>query len=263
MQRRWKELTKEEEKKEEQGDEHRAEKLIPSLAISIFGSGGLTLLLVVSGLFTEGAEDVLVFLFLGFPFAIVACVWLFSTIFISTKLVEPSSQPRLLVENLVEVLSFLAVFVSGMICMYRVFGSMSWWWFITLAMLGGLSAISHGWFLYLQRTRNSIDLAWRDLDPYERKDSEIFVTGLELEHNFFQTYFQLFISATILFITAGVAAYFFRSTQISSVTLLNTVLMVTWLVIGIFFGILLPISKHMEYIRRIVRDIAIGKFGKQ
>jgi len=131
----WKEMKKEEESKEEYGEEHRAEKLIPSLAISTLGSGGLTLLLVVSGLFTEEAKGISVFLLFGSPFVIMAWVWLFLSVFISTRLMEPSSQPRLLVENLLEVLSFLAVFVSGMICMYRVFGSMSLWWFITLATL--------------------------------------------------------------------------------------------------------------------------------
>lgn len=239
------------------------EKVISALSMGIFGSVGLTLLLLVSSLFLEETGDWLQHfsssLSTCYIFVLIAGVWLFCAVFVSTRLVKPYLPTRMLAENFLEVNSFLAIFVSGLLCMHRIWCSTIWWWLIAQSTLGGLCAISHGWFLYFQRTRNSIAIDLHLLKENGGKNREHFTKHLELEHNFFQTYFQLFISATMIFITAGVAAYFLNSEQVSALSIQNAFLMGIWLIIGIFFGVLLPISKHMEYIRNTVRNVAIDR----
>jgi len=126
--------------------EYHTAKLIPSLALGTFGSTGLALLLGTGGTIEGDVASVSKYLCSGSFFVVVAWVWLFSGVLISTKLVESSSSPRILVEDLLEANSFLAVFVSGMLCTYWVFDSFSWWGLMIVIGLGGISGVAHGWF---------------------------------------------------------------------------------------------------------------------
>lgn len=237
--------------------EYHTAKLIPSLALSIFGSIGLALLLGISGTIEGDVAFVWKYLCSGFVFVVVAWVWLFSGVFIGTKLVESSSSPRIPVEYLLVGSSFLAVLVSGILCAYRIFGSCSWWWLMMVIGLGGICGVAHGWFLYFQRTRKSIDSRLANVDR------KIFVKSLELEHSYLRSYFQQVATTALIFITAVVGGYYIRIGQTDATILINTSLMVTWFIIGILFGITTPIVKHMEYIRRVVRIMATPKPKKQ
>lgn len=256
-------MPKEEKKKERKQRGNRVAKLVPSLALSTFGSVGLALLLVISGLFEEDMGILSTYLLSGCPFLVIAWVWLFSGVFISTRLAVSSSRLRVIAETFLSVNSFLAVLVSGFVCMYWVILSVSFGWLITIITLSGLCGVFHGWFLYFQRTRDSIDSVLAKIKKARVQKAEIFVKSLELEHNFFQSYFQQFVSAVMIFLTVAVVGYFLSSEQTSALSLINTSIMVTWFVIGLFFGLFIPVQNHLEYIRHVVRDIAVEKSQKQ
>lgn len=228
-----------------------------SLALSIFGSAGLALLLGITGKAEGDVTLVCNPLFSGFVFVVMAWVWLFSGVFKSTKLVEPSSSRRILAEHLLEANSFLAVFVSGMLCMFRVYGDWNWPWLMMVIGLGGICPLAHGRFLGFQRARNSIDSRPANMDP------KIFVKSLELEHNFLRLYFQQVATIALIFITAVVGVYYIKLGTTDATILVNTSLIVTWYIVGIFLGITTPLAKHMEYIRQTIWTMAAHKPKKQ
>jgi hypothetical protein len=258
---------------EECSSKNLLQRLVPSLALSIFGGVGLALLLVISGLFKADLQNpepaVLECLLTGAPFVAISTLWIFASVFISTgrhvESLEPTSTQRKRRESLLALQSFLAVITGGVLMAHQIMPSVdwAWWWLIATVTLGGLCSVFHGWFMYFVHTRSSIDNGLKNA-----KDVTIFVKGLELEHNFFSTYLQLFTSAIMVFITAGVVAYFLKPSldqplqpQSSSVSVLNAILMGTWLVVGIFFGLFSPLQNHVEHVRETVRSISLTKWG--
>ncbi|UCE16386.1 MAG: hypothetical protein JSV12_01870 [Candidatus Bathyarchaeota archaeon] len=247
----------EEEMKEKQR-KNRKVKLVPSIALSMFAGIGLALLLVVHGLLEENIAAVSKYLSSGWIFPVITGVWVFLGVFASTRLVGMQSRSRVIAEVL-SANSFLAVLVCGLSCMYTVTPSISWWWWlITIITLGGLSGVFHGWFLYFQRTRLLISLKLKKM-----KDIDTFVKSLELEHDFFRAYFQQFVSSVALFLVAGVVAYYLASEDVKATSIISACIIVAWFIAGLFYGIFIPIQNHLEYIRREIMEIALGRRKKE
>jgi hypothetical protein len=228
-------------------------RLFPSLGLSVFGSVGLALLLIVSGLYKDGASSVLEFLLKGSPFVIATFSGLFLTVYTSLRRITSPPSPETPTDLLLNIATLVIVIAMGLLCMYYTQASVNWWWLLTVIALGGLCGVFHGWHMYFCRTRIAIK---RDVLKIKgKKAMEIFVKSQELEHNFFQSYFTAFASATMLFFTAAVVGYYLR-TGISPLSLINASIVAAWFVAGLFYGIFIPIQKHLEWIRSLIRKIA-------
>jgi hypothetical protein len=237
-------------------------KLIPSLALSIFASVGLILLLIVSGLFEGSVPIVLDFLFRGFFFVIVTFLGVLLSVYASLKRIDQLHDSESLVDFLLNVPCFAIILTIGVLCMHWILASTNWWWLITIIALSGLTAVFQGWHIYFQKTRRKIKTEKSELKDFKEKNAELFVKSLELEHSFFQSYFQQFASISALFFTAAVVGYYLSFGDIKPISLINASIMVAWFIVGLFYGLFVPIQKHLEHIRQEVRDIALNKFDE-
>ena len=239
--------------------------MIPSIGLGVFGGVGLLLLAVIDGLFTQNAGPAIVrSVSIGWPFAAVCGALLFVTVSASVKRMNERFDLSFkdtgkndyfyeadLNETLLSVGSFVVVLSAGTACMFAVVTFVSWWWLVTIIALGGLCGVFHGWFLYFRRVQIRIktEVKRKFEDPESMK---VYVTSLELEHGFFQTYFQQFAYGAIIFFTAGVVGYYLnygQTTGVNDQSIVNASIMIAWFIAGLFYGIFIPIQKHMEFVR--------------
>ena len=256
--------------------------LIPSLAIAIFGGGGLITGLLIHGLFFEACREagtlglfefafeatVPMSLTLGSPFVVILSALLFLNVFASLKFETHEK----LIEYLSPSMTFIIVFAIWIAKDYVFVHGFGWTGFLHASLIGGISAFSHGTLLSLRNLRESVDfmlsraLACRRMG---KEDKEILAKRLELEQNSIQTTLQWIVTGTIIFLTAAVAGYYYsplgnptEQARILSTRLLNLFIGTFWGLIGVIFGIVMPMLRAMDYLKASIVKLVLDRSEK-
>lgn len=243
-----------------------------SIAIALFGGGGLLLGLIGTGLFYEACIDAGVVdqfkftieptifnsLILGSPFIIALSALLFFSVYESLRISTRADWGDYLFPSL----TFLAVFAVWMVKDFVILKEFGWTGFLHASLIGGISAFSHGTSLDSIKVHQSVD-ELLSLPGKRKKDIDVILKRLELEHNAIQTTLQWFVTGGIIFLTAAVAGYYFNPIGYSPGdpiigTRLTTVFMGgLWGVMGLIIGIIMPNLKKMQYIREQMRTLLL------
>lgn len=260
-----------EENLQSEGDETVGmQKLVTSLAIALFGGGGLLLGLIGTGLFyeacrNEGMLGQLKFrvdatvsnsLLLGSPFIVTLTVLLFLIVFESLRTNAQADWIYFVFPSF----TFLAVFVIWMTKDFMFHGEFGWTGFLHGGLIGGIAAFSHGTCLDFRRVHQSIGSLIK-LPHKSEKDKDVKLKQLELEHNTIQTTLNWIVTGSIVFLTAAVAGYYFSpigyspGDPIIGIRLLNLFIGAFWASIGIIFGVIMNNLKKMQFIRGQMRNL--------
>ena len=228
----------------------KIDKILP-FSLSIYGFSGLLLLLIMSGRFNEvlgEGPNVVECLRYGTLFAVLLFVLLFVNISFSMN-----SRYRM-GEIIFSSISFAVFSVSTGVALFIVQVDFSWATILHSIIPGGIIGWSHGFFIGLEKLKDEMS---RKIRSVERKD--VFSRALELEHDFLRSVLQWILWGSLVFLTAGFAAYYLATMEFLWFRLTNAMGIVVWSVLGIVFGIILPISNAMEYIRETIKQLSYEK----
>jgi len=200
-------------------------------------------------------------LYLGFPYIILV----FVSVFIIVYLSEHSERTHIYRQTCpypdvtFPLAIFGLIFMGSIIGCYTIPLALNWVNVTTSVLFSGIAGLSHFIHVYLMRMKNGLEMLKRNA-----KDYRIFIKRLELEHNALQEALHWIIWATFIFILSGVVSVLFRGLEQTPSKLMNTIILNSlivgfWGFLGIWFGIIAPISAHMCYMRSLLEELSLRK----
>lgn len=158
------------------------------------------------------------------------------------------------------VLFFVIIFF-GSISIYLI--PLAWHWsnIACLVLLGGIAAFSWYLVLYFDAFGEPISDELKIVFKKDKVSKEIYSKKLEVEHAFFQNILQWITWSMIVFLTGVVVVGHTNPVEehpieLRVAELQNTVFLVIWLVIGIWFGVIAPICRHMSFLRKSLEQLS-------
>lgn len=240
--------------------------LSESLLIAIFVGVASILMLLTVGLYYEAAvaagkivpETSLVkptiptCLILGSPLVTIIFILTSINVFVSTRF-DIQGHSGIIFPTL----TFTIVFIGTVLCQYRVQYQFNWVVWIATVMFAGIAGLSHGNFMGFKKCRESINNLVSSV-----KNTDALIKRIELEHISLSNMLQWVIWGSIIFLTAGVAGYYYSpfgnpQESIVGTRLLIALILSTWAVLGMIFGSILPASKLMEFLRDKLGELSL------
>jgi len=198
-------------------------------------------------------------LYLGFPYIILV----FVSVFIIVYLSEHSERTYIYRQACpypdvtFPLAIFGSIFMGSIIGCYTVPLALNWVNVTTSFLFSGIAGVSYFIHVYLMRMKNELETLKRNV-----KDYRIFTKRLELEHNALQEALHWIIWTAVIFILSGVAGGLFHVLEQTPSKLMNTIFLNSlivgiWGFLGIWFGIIAPISAHMCYMRSLLEELSL------
>ena len=234
--------------------------LTTSLLIAVFVGIASLLMTLCTGLYLEAAVDagtinpasipfdppfVQSSLIIEAPLAAIVLILTFVNVFMSFRY-DLHGQA----DNIFPTFTFSIVFSGTALCLYRLQYSFNWVIWIATLMFAGIAALSHGFTMGYRRVQTSINNLMNS-----EKNTNALIKKIELEHESLAAMLRLIAWGSIIFVTAGVAGYYYSpfgnpQESIVGTRLLIALIMTTWAALGVFFGLILSTTKLMEFLRK-------------
>ncbi|NIO36903.1 hypothetical protein GTO27_04275 [Candidatus Bathyarchaeota archaeon] len=239
------------------------------IGLGLFGAFGLAILFSCHGLWFEQANQAEVIetaslpfsptavnsLRVSIPFAGLALILLSANAFVSTT----ERVPRKMDKTTFSLLSFILMIILGASASFLIPLASNWYVWLTTLIYGGVCAFSHQVYLSSIQPNKSMNTA---LSTHQNGTG--LTKSLELEHNYLQSKLHWIIWGSIAFVTAGIVTVLFNPMEIVpksvfNVYVTNTIVISTWCLIGIFLGIVVPMSTQMRYLREALVRLTTGQ----
>lgn len=251
-------------------------KKIAALTVSVYGAMGIILLLVTHGLWYERAKGFglvtstnLAFeptmfncLLISLPIGIGVFI-----IVLGSMLKNDTSQESILYDTLFPIISFSAIILGGIIGSYLIPLAFNWVQLLGSILLGGLTALAHAQSFQSAKSQKTIEQEMTNAKKL--KNPEMFSKWLELEHDSCQSVLQWIVWGAIIFMTAGLISYYLSPNspaklqpQLFDTSIMHALIIGSWGCVGVFLGIMAPIMRRMDFLRRKIKEIAYEDWGK-
>lgn len=238
--------------------------LINSLSLGIFGAIGLGLLFFCHGLWYEaanqaGLRDFVHFsieptklrsLEMSIPFSLIVFVLLVGNTFLSMKFKMVKYAWVIF-----PTFSFASILIVGIGGSYVIPLANNWYVWLTITIFGGICGFSHNVYLSSFRLHRSITSM-----TSKHTDKSSFVKSLELKHTSLLATLQWVVWGCIIFITAGIVTVLYNPLELAprtvhNVYVLNTLILTTWCLFGIIFGVVAPMFGQMQHLRETMLKV--------
>jgi len=191
----------------------------------------------------------------GAPFVAILGILLFFTVLASAKF----DKPMWLGDYVFPTLSFIVVLVVWIAKDLKIHGMFGWAGFVHMGAIGGVCAFSLSIHLSTKKLLKSVE-SMMEHPHVRRRDTDVMMKRLELEHNSIQAALQWIVGAVIIFLTAGVGGYYYSgfadpSDPMIAVRLFNLFNGMIWALIGFLFGMFTPLAKAMEHFRKEMAEL--------
>jgi hypothetical protein len=187
---------------------------------------------------------------------IAVCVVVFATI-----LRNDIKQESTLHDTLLPVISFSAVITGGIVGSYLIPLAFNWVQFLGSVLLAALTGLSHAQSFQSARSQEAIEQETGNKKKFKRP--EMFAKWLELEHEFCQSMLQWITWGSIIFVTAGLISYYLSPNssiklqpQLFETSVSHALIIGSWACIGVYLGIMSPIMRRMNFLRKRIKEIA-------
>lgn len=243
---------------------------ITALTISAYGAMGIILLLVTHGFWYERAKGfgLVSPMNLAFEPTMLNCL-LFSLplgigvfiVVLGIMLKNDISQESILHDTLFPVMSFLTLVLGGILGSYLIPLAFNWVQLLGSVLLGGLTAVAHSQSFQSARSQKTIEQETKNVK--KPKHPEVLSKWLELEHEFCQSTLQWIVWGTIIFMTTSLIGYYLSperakiEDQLLGTSIIHALVIGSWGCIGVYLGIMAPIMRRMDFLRRKIRELAL------
>lgn len=240
-----------------------------SIGLGLFGAIGLGILFSCHGFWFEDASRVGVIetaslsfqptvlnsLRTSVPFASLALVLLSGSAFIGTTEGVLSKIDG----TIFPFFSFIFLIIVGVITSFLIPLASNWYVWLTILIYSGICAFSHQAYMSSIRPSKSLNTT---LSTHQNETG--LAKSLELEHNYLESKLQWIVWGSIVFVTAGIITALLNPMEIVpksvfNVYVINTLVISTWCLIGIFLGIVIPMSTQMRYLREALVRLTTGQ----
>ena len=245
-------------------EEPKHVKLLPFL-LSTYGCSGLFITLLRNGIWNEFSGQglgIIESLQYGAFFVAILFLLLFSNIYVSMKLSSRYQNSDVIFGSIsfFIVLTFTEVALRPPVSQYT-----SWITILEGVLPGGIVGWSHALLIGFVKLKQELSVKVKDLESSNWDGKRIFSRALELEHSFLQTIVNWVLWATLVFLTAGLTAYFIQQMDDPNlgIRITTSMPMIVWGVLGICFGIVMPINSMMKYIRQELARLSYSKVASE
>lgn len=234
---------------------------LPPFLLSIYGCSGLIIILLRNGTwneFTRQGSDVIESLQSGAFFVMLLFLLLFASVYLSMKWSSRYNTSDIIFGT-ISFFSFLTLTV--VVLRPPVSQYISWTSILSGVLPGGIIGWSHAMFISLAKMRKQWSTKVDDMERSNWESKQILSKALELEHSSIQTTLNWILWASLVFLTAGLTAYFIQQIQDPNLGFRITISMplVVWGVLGTCFGIIGPMGNAMSHIRQEVVRLSKSK----
>lgn len=220
--------------------------------LSIYGCSGLIIVLLRNGTWNEFSGQglgIVESLQHGAFFIVLLFLLLFLNVYLSMKLSNRYNMSDVIFGS---VSLFLFLTLTEVVLRPPVSQDISWTTILFGVLPGGIIGWSHALFIGFAKLRQEWSVKANNLERNNWEGKKIFSRALELEHSSLQTTLNWILWASLVFLTAGLTAYFIQQIDDPNLGFRVTISMpmVIWGVFGICFGVVVPIVNTMKYVRQ-------------